>query len=131
MSEGGASEQEVKKFINEEMEYARKFPHIEGCAAELSGVFSEGKEFSKRYSDWLLETNGELEDPSTFFNQVIPYFLSKNGRQDKSPLQSVVEFYLIVEHYGVLGDSRREKLIKKWPWIETHIPEKPLEDRVI
>ncbi len=126
MQEEGCSKEEIESFVKEEMEYARKFPHIQGCCAELTNVFSKGEEFAKRYADWLIELNGDTEDPTTFFNQLLPGFLARNGRQNKSPLHSVIEFYMVIDHrfYNI------DRLIQDWPWIKACIPEQPLKERI-
>jgi len=123
MSKDGVDEEEIKQFVDEELEFARKFPHIRGCFSELESVFSEGEEFAIRYAIWLQELNGDFGDPSTFFNQAIPRFLE--DRQDKSPLQSVVEFYLIIDH-----DYEGKRLVQKFPWAEAYVPQESLEDRI-
>jgi len=41
-----------------------------------------------------MKFNSDPNDPTTFFNQAIPGFLSESQRSDKDPLELVVEFYL-------------------------------------
>jgi hypothetical protein len=43
-------DKERKRFLEEEMGVARRYPHQEACKAELQLVFNKGEEFSRGYS---------------------------------------------------------------------------------
>lgn len=122
--------EDAAKYIEDGMDFALRYPHIKGCEVEIASIFYRGEEFARRYAQWLLETNGEPDDPTTFFNQAIPGFLSRNGRLERPPLDVLVEFLVALGHdnYAMGTDGGRERYGKPWPWIVPYLPEKPIKD---
>ena len=122
----------AEEYLEKEMDFAYKFPHLSACLDELGQVFGDGQELSQEFSEWLMRFNSDPTDPTTFFNQVIPGFLSRNQRLEKNPLNSVIEFYLCLDWVSGYEASQSEKdyFSSKWPWIKPFLPNSPLEDRV-
>lgn len=107
---------------NDDILEARVYSHLVGCTAELNYVFEKGERFASKFSRWLLKLSGDVNDPSTFFNQVIPEFLSVYNRPKKSPLQCVIEFYLTINN-TLLNDKEKIVLIDSYPWIKNCLPQ--------
>lgn len=118
MSEDGCSEEEVQNFLESEMEFAQKFPHVEGCISELSYVFEQGESYSKKFSNWLIKTNKDINNPSTFFNQAIDCYLGKKDRLKRDPLEVVIEFYFDIEP---TTPEFKKNLIDEKPWMSSYI----------
>jgi hypothetical protein len=110
--------EEREKFIIKEMESARRYPHQQACIAELSHVFHQGKEFTEEYANWLKETNWDLDNPITFFNQAIPNYLKENNRVSDNPLKVLIDFYIKLKHDSWSPELRKAAL-NKFPWIKS------------
>lgn len=115
---------EREEFLKEELKEAARYPHERACEGELQIVFFRGEEFARRYADWLMETNGDLESPDTFFNQAIPGFLKENGRASKDSLSVIVEFYAELSSFMPESEYQRNIIAEDWPWMEKYLPVK-------
>jgi hypothetical protein len=131
MAEHGEDEEFIDKFVEEEMNSAQRYPHRQACQLEIDLVVRQGKEFAEKYAEWLLKTNGQLDDPETWFNQAFPRFLSRHDRLKKHPLQVLMQCYLYLDTI-IFYD--REKTISKLPpersWIAEFLPEKLPEESI-
>ena len=122
-------EEERQGFIEKEMAYARKYPHMQGCMTEMLAVFNRGEEFAQRYAEWVVRSNSDIPDPGTYFNQLCEGFLGRNDRDSKNPLAVLVEFYVTIEGPRLYRKPSGHQL-KMWPWIQKYWPNKVLEDRI-
>lgn len=115
-------DEERGKFLEKELKDAARYPHERACEGELEIVFFRGEEFARRYANWLMETNSDLEASDTFFNQAIPGFLKENGRMSKNPLEILIEFYAEISQYNHSSEYQRKMIAEDWSWMEKYFP---------
>jgi hypothetical protein len=116
------NEKERKEFMERELKDAARYPHQQACVAEISEIFENGKEFAEEYSNWLKETNWDLDDQGTYFNQAIPDYLKKNNLASEEPLKVLIDFYLKIK--PVCWNWEIKKIVGKFPWIEPFVKDK-------